>query len=388
MPRLWGSAAWWVKALLVYGATRVVSTLLLLWVAEAADPRSPVGAHPGFLRLSTIWDGTFYLRIVQHGYPSTLPVNPDGGTGANPWAFLPVYPALVRLLDPSGDTSTARAAAVGVSLVAGFGAAVLLALLLKPRIGDSSAVFAVAVFGCSPLGFLLQIGYAESLGLLVLFGLLVLVDRGRYLTAVPVAIVLSFTRPGMQAVALMLGILLAARWVQTRRGRDDVTPSALIRGVVLTVVVTVSGWFWPTVAGIVTGDPDAYLKTEMAWRGTAFVPVQPWIWFVRAYLGHWLGPIVLAVLVLAFMAALLSAPVRRLGPVVQLWSAAWVSYLILVIYPGPSTFRLLMPLAPLAGALTPTRTPARVTLLAVLLVLQALWLWHTFGSALNKWTVP
>jgi hypothetical protein len=47
--------------------------------------------------------------------------------------------------------------------------------------------------------------------------------------------------------------------------------------------------------------------------------------------------------------------VRRLGPEMRLWSASYVLYLLVVFFPQSSIFRLLLPLAPLYGAIAAPR---------------------------------
>ena len=128
-----------------------------------------------------------------------------------------------------------------------------------------------------------------------------------------------------------------------------------------------AGLAWVGIAAAVTGRPDAYAATEAAWRRlwmpdrTGIVPVQPWV----------------------FLPA-----VRRLGPLVRLWLAAYALFLLGAFFPQSSVFRLLMPMVPLAGALVPARRAGRVALLAGSLVLQALWLWVVCGPMETYWSVP
>ena len=43
------------------------------------------------------WDGVWYQRIAQTGYPVPLPADPDTGLLTySEWAFYPVFPFLVR----------------------------------------------------------------------------------------------------------------------------------------------------------------------------------------------------------------------------------------------------------------------------------------------------
>ncbi len=388
----------WLAALLVYAASRLVTTALFVWVQSLATDRSRAGANPSLLDLATAWDGQWYWLIGVQGYPAELPLTDAGQVDTNQWAFLPVYPFLARAL--TAGVLDWRAAALAVSLVAGFVAAVLLGALLEPRIGRSRALFAVAVFSCSPLAFVLQMAYAEALGLALLLGVLVLADRRRYLAAVPVALGLAFTRPGILALALAIGLLVAARAVRGRRDGRKVPVRETVGGGVLAGVCAVAGFAWSGIAALATGRADAYFATEAAWRALwmpdrTITLFQPWLFaadfwanLVVGAAKAWVAPLVLALVVAGFAAVLLTRPVRRLGPTVVLWLASYALYLLAVFFPQSSVFRLLMPMAPLAGAITPARPAARVAVLAGSVALQALWLWVVLGPVEDYWTIP
>ena len=129
------------------------------------------------------------------------------------------------------------------------------------------------------------------------------------------------------------------------------------------------------------------MQTELSWRrgwtggDGGFVPFEGFvqasaIWFRVWGLSEPLGYLALGVLVVAVAALLLLEPhVRRLGIEIQLWSASYVIYLLLVFFPQSSTFRLLLPLAPLYGALALPRHPAwRWSVLVVGIALQWWWI--------------
>ena len=389
---------WWLRILVLYAASRVVTTLLFLAVGTLAVPGSRVGAHPDLATMLTAWDGQWYWLIGESGYPTALPHTADGDVATNQWAFLPVYPLLVKVLAALSNLPWPPAGIV-VSVVAGGGAAVLLGLLLRPHVGDRQAVFAAAVFCFAPLSFVLQTAYAESLGLCLTFGALCLVDRRRYGWAIPVAVLLAFTRPGVLALALAVGLQLALGLLRARRGGPEVPTGQLVGGLVLAAVATVSGFAWSAIAGLVTGVPDAYFQTELAWRAlwmgrSEFAFFTPWFfagdfWFNRTL--HWgpvAGPVAVVLLVVGFAALLLTPPLRRIGETSRLWLASYALYLFAVFFPQSSVFRLLMPMAPIAGAVAPRSRTVRAGVLVACVGLQALWLWCIDGQPQVYWSVP
>lgn len=394
-PRL----PWWAVALLLFAASRVVTTALFAWVQSLATTQSRAGAHPSPLDLASAWDGQWYWYIAQNGYPTVLPLTASGTVDTNQWAFLPVYPYLSEAL--TFGVLDWRIPAIAVSLAAGFGAAIALTALLLPHIGRGRALFAAALFSVSPLAFMFQTTYAEALGLLLLLVTLLLVDRRRYLAAVPVALVLAFTRPGILALALAVGLQLVIRFVRARRGGPALPREELLAGIVLAAVCTLAGFAWSGIAALVTGRSDAYFATEAAWRALwmpegSITLFQPWFfaadfWATRvvgAGSAVWVGPVFLILVVVAFAAWLLSPPARRLGSTVRLWAASYALYLLAVFFPQSSVFRLLMPMAPLAGAVVPRSWPARIGVLVVSILLQGLWLWVCYGPRQDYWTVP
>jgi hypothetical protein len=390
---------WWGAALGIFAASRVATTFLFLWVWSLATPQSRAGAHPSFLDLVSAWDGQWYWFIAENGYPSQLPLTAAGAVDTNQWAFLPVYPYLAKVL--GFGVADWRVPALALSVAAGFGAAVVLAALLLPRIGRSRALFSVALLSCSPLAFMFQTTYAESLALLLLLAALLLIDRQRYLAAIPVALVLAFTRPGVLALALAVGVQMVVRFVRARRGGAPLPAAQLAAGLLLAIVSAVAGFAWSGIAALVTGRSDAYFATESAWRAlwmpdSSITLFEPWLFAARFWADRvvgpgaatWVAPVALLVLVAGFGLLLLTPQVRRLGGTIRLWAASYALYLLAVFFPQSSVFRLLMPMAPLAGAITPRSWPARAVVLVGSLGLQALWLWVCYGPVQAYWTVP
>ncbi len=381
---------------IIYLLSRLVTTGLFALAAVGSSVSSRFGTTPTLGDYAVGWDAQWYWTVAVFGYPTELPVNGTGEVVENAWAFMPVYAYLARVVG-LGDWA---AGAVLVSLVSGYLACLALFRLLRPRIGATAALWAVVFFASGPLAALFQVGYAESLFVLLLLVALDLVSRHRYGWLFLVIPVMGFTRPGVLAFALFLGLHGISRWVT--RHRHPLPGKDIVHIVALGALTTVVGFSWPVITGIVTGDPGGYLKTELSWRRNwlsdasgDFIPFEGFVRGAEFWAGQWgmpawAGWAILAVLVIGAVYALLRArSVRRLGPDIRLWSASYLLYLLAVFFPQSSTFRLLFPLTPLAGALAVPRSRAyRWGVLLVCLLLQWVWILAMYGSAQTFWQIP
>ncbi len=364
-----GPRSAWTVPLLVWAASRVVSTVVLATVYLLATAHgwhfASYRRDPSFFTFSGSWDASFYRTIAEHGYPTDLPTDADGHVLPNAWAFLPVFPALVR----AGMVVTGGSFWVVGTLVAtlaGAGACVVLYRLVLAVGCSHRARWATVLFAFAPTGFLLQVAYAESLFLLLVFGGLLALVRRRYWLVGVLGVVAAFTKPGVLALAVALAVHLVVRWVEERRAlpvRDAV--AIVVSG----LAVAAAGLAWPVVASAVTGRPGAYLDTELSWwvgfvGRQHFVPLTPW--FTMA--STWLGPLGV-VLVVAVLAGSLwfstRKGVRALGVDVLAFTGSYVLYLVAVFLPQQSLPRLLMPTAPLLGSDVFVRTRRRAVSWAV-----------------------
>ncbi|WIB13508.1 hypothetical protein [Curtobacterium sp. MCPF17_052] len=315
---------------------------------------------PSFATFSGSWDASFYRTIAEHGYPHVLPTDGSGHVVPNPWAFLPLFPGVVRAV-MSATGASFWVAGVLVASACGAGACVVLFRLVLAVADARRARWATALFAFGATGYLLQVAYAESMFLLLLFGALLALVRRRYWLVAGLGVVAAFTRPGVLALAVAVAVHLVVRWIAARRaagapaGVQQTFPWRERAAVVVAgLVVAAAGLAWPVVASAVTGRPGAYLDTELSWwvgfvGRVDFTPLTPW--FLMA--GRWLGPagLVLVVVVLAATAWFLGRrEVRALGPEVLGFVVAYVAYLVAVFLPQQSLPRLLMPAAPLLGS--------------------------------------
>jgi hypothetical protein len=376
-----GSVPRWLALLGIFVLSRIVSTGTLLWFANTQPANPWTAAQPDLLDFSRIWDAHWYRIIAETGYPTELPLDDSGRVGENAWAFMPIYPFLVRGIMAFTSAPFALVSVV-VSTVAFAGFIVVVDRLFRRFIGDSAALAAVAVIAFAPVAPVFQVGYAESLGMLFLATALVgLVERRWWLVAlfVPLA---ALTRPLGVPLALALLMIAIVNW---RQGRDRLPM------VLLTALGGLAAIAWPVIAAVTTGRPTAYLDTELAWRrpyigdephtwGTGWWESAKW-WFPEA------APWVIAGIALTIVIVAVLPATRRIGLVPLVWSASFLTYLVVVLFPQSSLFRLLAPLFPLAGVVARSRT-ATVVSIALGIVGQYFWVQWFWAVDDSDWTPP
>ncbi|MHA3834416.1 hypothetical protein ACXR8F_01710 [Terrabacter sp. AAH1] len=332
----------WVLA--AYALARVVSTTILLVVLPRQVPSSMTGGDGvpvTFFSFTALWDGEWYGKIAATGYPDVLPIGDSGRVGQNPWAFYPLFPMLSRV----GMTLTGLdfpTVASSIALVCGVGAAVLMGLLLRPRIGDPAAYLVVVLWASFPASVTLQLAYTESLAMLLLVGYLYALSRERWLVATAVALLTGLSRPIAAPLGLVTLVVVVMRW---RRRREAPISTGTYASMLASLVgCGVAGLLWPAIAWWRTGSSSAYADTMAAWRSydtvELFVPyvdrLQDATW------GPWLvgGPIVVLLMVAGPWA-------RNLGADLRTWTLGYTFYLIASLDPFTSIFRYLLPLFPL-----------------------------------------
>lgn len=349
----------WGAVLVIYALSRVFSTILLFVTyriaathpGHFADRYYDAGASKGFFGFLNVWDARFYTSIAQHGYPHTLPESITGAVQPNAWAFLPVFPWTVRIVAQTTGWDTGAVAA-GVATLFGALAALALHRFLSLRIDPLGALWGTTFFCFGAMAFVLEVGYAESMFLFLLFaGLLALMQR-RYVTLMWCGVIASFVRPGALSLALALLIVVVHRFW---KHRDDFPRAERVTAVVAGLAIAAAGFAWPLVAAAVTGRSDAYLKTEMSWwEGVIgytpdhFVPLSPWFLMAVRYLGV-AGIVVVLAIVALYLWGMRKPSLKRLGFDIRAFLTSYALYLFAVFLPQQSLARLIMPLAPLVA---------------------------------------
>ncbi|KRE65064.1 hypothetical protein [Arthrobacter sp. Soil761] len=373
---------WWLQVTGLYAAARLVSACIFMAAAlhQGVNPWFP--PKPDYWNFINIWDARWYAQVIANGYPSILPTDAAGNVQENTWAFYPLYPALAGGLSRLTGLNPAASLTL-IAMLAGWAAALVVYTLFRQKAAHVPAMWGVAFFSTFPVSAVLQVPYAEPLSLLLLAAALLLVVRRQYLWAIPVVFLLCLSRPVGVPFAAMAGLLLVFRAAAhirkgRQRGADEAAHSlrdlAALTG--LTAVAGVSALAWPAAAWAATGDPQAYTKTETVWRGQDLVPFQPWFDTGVELFGPVLGLLAPVVFVALFIAMLFLPPVVRLGVELRLWCACYMGYLLIFLHPQTSTFRMLLPLFPLAlwAAFLSRSRAYRGTVVVMFLLLQMVWI--------------
>lgn len=352
---LFMSAPWWAQALIIWLASRLWG-FVLFSVVDRQAPDGPWGQSPlGYSSFVSIWDGQWYEKVHDAGYPTELPRNATGTVAANQWAFYPLFPMVVRLI--TGATGLPwEFAGPTVALVAGFAAAPLILGLFREFLGSRDALWALAVVAFGPASPVLQTAYAESLHLALLAAALLLVLRGHSVAAAGTILLMCLTRPAGVPFAAALGLTWFIRSVLRVGGGRPGGLTGWLR--------LLDKWFWlalwscgcallwPALAWWATGDVGAYTDTETAWRGTSLVPFEPWLRLGNRFFGVGLGWLAVLVLVGLFALIVTTRVVRETLPLIAwMWVVCYAVYLLAFLHPQSSTFRLLIPVFVVAAPL-------------------------------------
>lgn len=392
LQRVWARTPWWLAVILVYGLSRVWGWIVFTVVGRQQGPGPWGDGALSYLHFVDIWDADWYHRIFSDGYPAQIPRDVMGHAEQNQWAFYPVQPFLVRGIDTLTGSGWSPTAAT-VSLFAGFGAALVLYKIFDgvPALSTlrwtngvgKAPLWAVAVVAFNPVAPVLQTPYSEALHLLFLSLAILAVVRDKALLAALFTVLMALTRPTGVPFAAALGVWWLWRSVMSVRRGERRWYQCADRWFVVALIGCAAALSWPAIAWAVTGEFTAYTDTETAWRAdNHVVPILPWVDRGVDLFGPVVGVAALVIMVVGVVVLLRSRVVKESLPFFsRVWIAAYGVYLLLVLHPQSSTFRLLLPWALLAGPLVHvSESKAYRTLLiitgAILQLVWVGWLWH------------
>lgn len=400
----WARLPGWGQALVIYGLSRIVDAVILSrvarfqpaavlsqvgWLTEGTDP----AGTPGYFGFVSLWDGEWYHKVAEYGYPDSVPRDDLGNVQQNAWAFYPLYPTLVRLLMGVTGAGWPVTASL-VALVCGGVAAVIMRSLVEPLAGRSLALWTVMLFVAFPTAPVLQLAYTESLSLALLLGVLWTLQRGWYLGTAGLMLLVGLARPIAVPLAVVIGVHLLRQLYRWRRApAGEVGPpigrGSLLRLFVATAAAGAASVAWPVIAWRGTGEPNAYLETMSAWRDQAnTTPFYPWWANARLWFGDWGGPLALAVVLVVLTLWLTGPRARLIAGDLRVWVVAYLGYLAAVLDLSTSLPRYLLLLFPL-GTLLAAASPSRAFRWAVVgsftaaQIVWLVWLWRI--SAPPEW---
>lgn len=325
---IWGLKYPWAIPLGIFAFSRLVESLLFGHLLALQS------GHLSVAQGLTNWDGKWYQRIADHGYPSHLPTK-DGVVLENSWAFYPLFPGLVRLVMVLGVGF--NAAAIIVSTVCAGAACCLLFGLVQRHAGRFTASMAVVGLTFAPAALLFEAAYTESLALLLLLAALAVLGSRRYGWFAVFTLLLAFTRAIAFPLALVCVIHGVARW---RSGEPFETRDRIKVGLLACLAVASFG-LWPAITGLVTGEADAYLQTQAAWASWSKYGGNPWL--VQA-LGFRFIEVVAGTVVIVGIAMWVS--LRRASRVwgleLRAWTLAYPLYIVAAVRPSSSIFRFML----------------------------------------------
>lgn len=234
----------------VYCGSRLL--LFLLAGVVAVIRHQPAG--PELL----LFDGQWYLRLAEHGYPGQA-LHAKSTLG-----FFPLYPLAIRAVAGLAGLPAARAA-LAISTVGGLVAAVLVQRLAAGWWGEAAGRRATVIFCLFPGAIVFSLAYSECLTIPLALGCLLALRSRQWWAAGLLAGIATASEP----VALVLIVVCAVAAASEIRERGWQDPAA--RRSLLAPLLSPLGaggfavflWVW-------TGTPfAAYLAQHYGWHQQA-----------------------------------------------------------------------------------------------------------------------
>lgn len=211
------------------------------------------------------WDGGWYRAIAVQGWPAEVARMANGTLEQSAWAWPPLYPILARLTSEFVGLPVS-AAFIGINVVAGGLAAVILCLSLRGPLGNRAAIMVAVAWAGMPAAPVFVMAYAEGLFIVLAFAAMWAAMRDRLLLSGALLVVAGLTKSSVLPFALALAIVAIA---SVRAKGVRVSQVATAAGAVILAATAV--FVWPVVVGIALGSADAYGQVQAAW-GRSTVP--------------------------------------------------------------------------------------------------------------------
>lgn len=225
--------------------------LLAAFMAENVVARNPAltaGDDSPILRSLTAWDGWWYLGIARDGYHAAPLVD-----GYHDYAFLPLWPAMIRALSWPWPAFTGLISVVlaNILFIVGLG---LLVRLGERVVGAERAMLGAALLALFPFSAIFSMAYGESLFLCLSVGAFFAAERDRRGLAGALIGLAALAR--LQGAVLALPVWLLLFLCDGRRLRAS--QAWLLLGPLAAAAFL--GW-----VALFAGGADAYGSAQAAW---------------------------------------------------------------------------------------------------------------------------
>ncbi len=248
--RNWGAT---LTALAKPCAYFAVSRIAVLFAALASKWLVP-RLHPLNL-LGTAWDGAWYTKIAQHGYPDRIY---NEGHGSS-WGFFPGFPLAIRATAEVTGLSYAHAGVV-IGTIFGLTSVIAIWLAVRQVFGSVIADRSILLYVFFPAAYVLSMAYSEGLFLTAAAACLFALSRRYWITASLFAVAASLTRNTGLVLVVCVAVTAIPVIVRERR----------IRPLVALVISPLGFIGWMAYSWHKTGTPFAFMKAERFWGNTHF----------------------------------------------------------------------------------------------------------------------
>jgi hypothetical protein len=256
-----GHGAARLRPLIRPAAYYLASRVAVLFAALASKWMVP-RLHPLQL-LGNGWDGAWYTKIAQYGYPHRIFDEAHGSR----WAFFPGFPAAIRATEAVTGLSYAHASVL-IGTVFGLTSALAIWLAVREVFGSVIADRSVLLYVFFPAAYVLSMGYSEGLFITASAACLFALSRRYWITAAWFAVLASLTRNF--GVLLFVCVAVAAIPVIVRERQK--------RPLVAIGIAPLGFIGWLAYSWHMTGTPLAFLKAEQYWGDAHFA------WFTEPIL--------------------------------------------------------------------------------------------------------
>ncbi|WP_162907021.1 mannosyltransferase family protein [Allorhizocola rhizosphaerae] len=242
----------WLTGLAAYTLVTAVSWLPFEELASKAGP--PPESVDRLVAAWHRWDTVWYVIIADSGYEYDQ----------RSTAFFPLYPMLIRVMNPVLPGGTFEAALI-VSILCCLAALVLVHRLTAEMLGPAHAQRVAYYLLAFPTGFYLIAAYNESLFIALAVASLYCMRRGHWWMAGLFA--------GFAGATRMAGVMLALAFVYEylrQRGWRGIRLNVLGLGLVPAGLGVFMFYCWR-----VLGDPLHFMESQKAWFRYGFK--APWI---------------------------------------------------------------------------------------------------------------